>query len=88
VQASGDKQIGGIKYRDRSIALLIFGFVALLPPIAGLALIEAKVFGIPFPVFYAFLVWAILITGAALLARPLRESDKSASSIDPLNPDI
>lgn len=88
MQASEDKQIGGIKYRDRSIALLIFGFVVLLPPIAGLALIDAKIFGIPFPVFYAFSVWAILIAGAVLLARPLRESDTSTSSTDPLNPDI
>jgi len=84
---SDNKQIGGIKYRDRSIALLIVGIVVLFPPVVGLALIDTKAFGIPFPVFYVFAVWAILIIGAAFLAKPLRESDKAASSIESLKLD-
>ncbi len=88
MQASGEKQIGGTKYRDRSIALLIVGLVLLFPPLAGLSLMDVKVFGIPFPVFYIFAVWALLITGAFLLARPLRESDISAPPPDPPKLDI
>ena len=82
MQPSEDKQIGGIKLRDRSFALVVFGVALLLPPIAGLSLIEAKVFGLPFPVIYAFSVWALLIIGAALLARPLRQSDTSKTASD------
>lgn len=77
MQPSEDKQIGGIKFRDRSIALLIFGVVLLLPPIAGLSLIDIKVFGLPFPVIYAFTVWALLIAGAALLVRPSGQNESS-----------
>jgi len=86
-QASGDKRIGGIKHRDRSIALLLVGFVLLFPPVAGLSLIDTTVFGIPFPVFYVFAVWAALIAGAALLARPLLESDNATTPTDYLKPD-
>lgn len=70
------------KIRDRSIALLIAGSVALLPPFAGISLIDAKIAGVPTPLLYIFLVWAMLITGAALLARPLRDSDAAISASD------
>lgn len=88
MQASGEKQIGGTKYRDRSIALLIVGIVLLFPPFVGLSLIDARVFGIPFPVFYIFFVWAALIAGAVYLAGPLRDSDVSGSSAESAKPDF
>ncbi len=74
------------KIRDRSIALLLAGSVALLPPIAGISLIDVKIAGVPTPLLYVFLVWALLITGAALLARPLRDSDAAISATDVNDP--
>jgi hypothetical protein len=67
------------KAHDRSIALVWVGIAFLMPPIAGISLIDDNVGGIPFPLLYVFIVWAVLIAGAAALARPLRDSDKSTS---------
>jgi hypothetical protein len=63
------------KVRDRSIALVLTGMVLLLPPIAGISSIDLKLGGVPTPLVFVFVVWALLIAGAAALARPLRESE-------------
>ncbi len=65
------------KVRDRSIALLLVGIAFLMPPIVGISLIDDKVGGVPIPLLYVFVVWALLIAGAAALAHPLRDSEKS-----------
>ncbi len=62
------------------MALLLVGIGVLLPPIAGISLVDAKIGGVPVPLLYIFIVWALLIAGAALLARPLRDSEQSARS--------
>ncbi len=65
------------KARRRSLALLLLGVGVLLPPIAGISLVDAKIAGVPLPLLYVFVVWALLITGTALLARPLRDGDQT-----------
>ncbi len=71
------QRFAGRKTRDRAIVLLFAGVVLLIPPLVGLALVDASVAGIPFPVFYVFAVWVLLIAGAAALARPLQDSDET-----------
>lgn len=68
------------KARDRSIALVLAGMVLLLPPIVGISSIDLKLGGVPTPLVFVFVVWALLIAGAAVLARPLREADTEATS--------
>ena len=59
-----------------------------MPPLAAIALVDGKVGGVPVPLLYVFSVWAILIAGAAALARPLRNSEHTtASSGSPGAPD-
>lgn len=70
------------KTRDRSIALLIAGAVLLTPPLAGISLIDGSIGGLPIPLLYVFAVWILLISGAALLSRPLVESDDQAGSTE------
>lgn len=77
-----DLHLSQRKIRDRSTALLLAGIIMLLPPIAGISLIETKIGGVPFALLYVFVMWALLIAGAAVLARPLRESESRTSSAD------
>lgn len=56
--------------------------VLLMPPFVGIALVDGNIFGIPIPLLYVFVVWTLLIIGAATLARPLRDSDDFESSDD------
>jgi len=80
---SADRQLSRRKVRDRSVALLLIGIACLMPPIAGIALIDEDIGGLPVPMLYLFTVWALLILGAALLARPLRDSEDTGSTTGP-----
>lgn len=80
-------QLARRKVRDQSIALLIAGAVLLMPPVAGVSLIDQDIGGIPFPIIYVFLVWIVLIFGAALLSRPLRDEDDAISSVQSNTPE-
>lgn len=71
-----DPQLPQRKIRDRSVVLLLIGSVLLLPPVAGLSLIDVKLAGVPFALLYIFAVWGLLILGAALLAGPLLASER------------
>lgn len=73
------------KTLDRSIILLIVGAVLLMPPIIGISLIDSKLGGIPIPVLYVFLIWAVLIVSAAILSKPLRDNDRDAQPSNPEN---
>lgn len=66
--------------RDRSIALLLVGTLLLLPPFAGIFLVDGRIAGIPIPLAYVLAVWALLIAGAAILSSTLRDSDQAAAS--------
>ena len=74
-----DRQDSGIptqfdrKATDRAFMLPLLGCLLLLPPLAGIFQLDLRVFGIPFTAVYLFVVWGVLIAGAALLARPLRD---------------
>ncbi|MGJ3259221.1 MAG: hypothetical protein ACFE0S_06405 [Rhodospirillales bacterium] len=81
---NADLQLTRRKIRDRSIALLLLGVVLLMPPLVRIAQIDTNVFGLPFALVYLFAVWALLVLGAALLARPLRDSEKT---VPPANGD-
>ena len=65
---------------DRSIALLLVGTVLLLPPLATIFLIDGMLAGVPIPFLYILIVWALLIVGGAILARPLSESDRQTAT--------
>lgn len=77
----------GRRARDRSAVLLFVGVVLLVPPLAGIALIDDLAFGIPIPLLYVFSVWAGLIIAGALLARPLRAFDQPANIADESTPE-
>ena len=80
-------QLSRRKIRDRSIALALVGTVALMPPVVGVSLIEGNIGGVPAPLLYVFVVWSVLIAGAAALARPLLDTEESPSSTEPPNSD-
>ena len=82
-----DPQFSRRNIRDRSTALLLVGIVMLLPPIAGVSLVDGDIGGLPIPLLYVFVIWALLIAGAAAIARPLRDSDDTIPSVDPPDTD-
>ena len=60
------------KILDRARALLVLGIIALMPPFALVFRIDEQIFGVPVPLFYLFLVWLLLISGALALASRLQ----------------
>jgi len=79
---SADLQLARRKTRDRSVALIVIGIVFLMPPMVRISLIDETFFSIPFALVYLFSVWGLLVIGSALLARPLRDSDKQNDEIN------
>ena len=79
---TGSAEIGPTprKARDRSIALVVVGIALLMPPLVGVSLVDGSIAGMPIPLVYVSVVWAALIAVAAALARPLQNSETSASS--------
>ena len=71
------------KTRDRALVLLIAGLALLMPPLAGVFELDAKLAGVPVTLIYLFVVWALLIAGAAALSRRLRDSDEAPPETDP-----
>ena len=61
------------KTRDRALILPLAGLILLTPPVAGIFQLDAKIAGLPFTGVYLFVVWALLIAGAAALSRRLRD---------------
>ena len=68
------------KTRDRALILLLVGIALLMPPLAGIFHFEGKLLGIPGTLVYVFVVWAVLILGAARLARPLQRTGDGEDS--------
>ncbi len=63
---------------DQAFILPLLGCLFLIPPFAGIFELDVKVLGIPFTAIYLFVVWALLIVGAARLSkRLLRHADWS-----------
>lgn len=63
------------KVAERALILPLIGLVLLIPPIAGIFEIDARVFGIPFTILYLFGVWAMLIILANRLSRRLQSAE-------------
>ncbi len=83
-----NQELSRRKVRDRSIALVLAGAVLVTPPVAAVSLIDLDIAGLPFPVVYVFVVWFLLIAGAALLSRPLREEDEALGSSQTGDPEV
>lgn len=63
------------KTRDRAFVVLLLGIVLLMPPVAEIFEIEARILGLPTTLIYLFVVWAGLILATAILARALMRDD-------------
>lgn len=61
-----------------AVLLPLFGVFLLLPPFVTLFATSARPFGVPLIVLYLFGVWALLVAGAALLARRLHADEPLA----------
>lgn len=83
----GQLQLSRRKVRDRSVVLVVVGTVVLMPPVAGISLTDGSIGGIPSPLLYVFVIWAALVAGAALLGRPLLDTEQSPSSTETHSPD-
>ena len=64
-----DRSFARRKIRDWALILPILGLLFLAPPVASMVPPAGQILGLPAIVVYIFAVWALLITGAALLAR-------------------
>ena len=59
--------------QERVAALPLIGFLLLMPPFAAIFRLDATIAGWPAGLIFLFSVWAVLIIGAALLARSLAD---------------
>ncbi len=75
-----DTHLSRRKVRDRSIVQVLVGTMLFMPPIVGVSQIDARIGGVPVMLLYVFGVWALLIVGAMLLSRRLREQDSPSVS--------
>ena len=51
-----------------------------MPPLVGVSLVDGTIAGMPVPLVYVSVVWVGLIAVAAAIARPLQNSETTASS--------
>ncbi len=63
------------KARDRAVILPVVGTVLILPPVAQIFEIDARIGGVPCVVIYIFAVWGLLILGAGALSRSLARAE-------------
>jgi len=76
-----DQTLSRRKARDKAMILPLFGLILLTPPVAEVFHLEAKIAGVPFTLVYVFVIWALLIAGAAALARRLRDSEEISAGL-------
>ena len=67
---------------DRATILLILGVVLLMPPLAGVFNLEARIAGIPLTLVYLFSVWAVLIVGTAVMSGRLGRGERNEDGED------
>ncbi len=75
-----DQPLRHRKARDRSLILPVAGVILFLPPFAQAFDIDAQIGGVPVPLLYIFGVWAVLILGAARIARRLANGEAEHGS--------
>ena len=76
-----ETQLRHRKLRDRSLVLLVIGVLMLMPPIASIFHLDQKIDGLPITLVYLFVVWALLILGARLLAPHLPTGEADAAPV-------
>jgi hypothetical protein len=74
-----DHLVTNRKAQDRAFILTLIGLLLLVPPIADVFQIDARIAGVPFTALYLFVVWGVLIVGAAALSKRLRDADETTS---------
>ncbi len=75
-----DQPLRQRKARDRALILPLVGLILIMPPVAAIFQLDARIGGVPFLLVYLFAVWAALIAGAAGLARRLRDIDAAGAA--------
>ena len=78
---SAGPPISNRKIRDRAALLPVIGLILLIPPIANVFQLDARVAGIPFTALYLFGVWALLIAGAAHAGEPVNINTADAEAL-------
>jgi len=61
------KHIDSRKAGELSVALFLFAFIALAPPLITLIKGDVTVFGLPLVFFYLFTVWTGIIVAARII---------------------
>ena len=59
------------------MVLVVAGTVLLLPPVAHIFRVDGTIAGLPLTIVYVFVVWMLLILGAAVFSRTLPDGDES-----------
>jgi uncharacterized membrane protein YhaH (DUF805 family) len=77
-RGADDRPLRQRKIRDRALVLPLLGALLWLPPFTGVLPLGTRIAGVPVVLAYVFVVWALLILGAALLARRLRDFSPAA----------
>lgn len=74
-QGSSEQSLAERKTRDRALILPLVGLLLLIPPVATIFQLDLRIAGVPFTALYLLVIWALLITIAALLSLRLRDSE-------------
>lgn len=82
------QQVRFRKARDRSLVLLLVGCFLLMPPTAAAFQLNASWNGVPATLIFVFVVWGLLIAGAAYLARSLNAGVQQTSADTTANDDV
>ena len=70
------------KTQDRSLIVLLFGVLLLLPPLGAVFNIDVRIAGIPFTLLYVLMVWVGLIAAAAVLSAALCRDEERRSEVE------
>ncbi|MCL5776314.1 hypothetical protein M1105_04825 [Limibaculum sp. FT325] len=76
--ASGDPGLAVRKARDAALALPLVGLILVMPPVAQIFAIDARIGGVPVVLAYIFGVWILLVAGARSVGRRILETETLA----------
>ena len=71
-----DRAMRARKLRDAAILLPLAGLVLIMPPVASVFALPARLGGVPLVVAYIFIVWAALIVAARVIGRRLGRDER------------
>ncbi|MBM3581337.1 MAG: hypothetical protein FJX37_05155 [Alphaproteobacteria bacterium] len=69
---------------ERTIALFLFGAVAVSPPFLAIFALDSFVFGLPLLYAYLFAVWAVLIALLAVLSGTVKDEGAGGEAVPPI----